>query len=68
VDLLTQGSVVESNGKNCGKWRQNASGCGSGFEIKSASMNLSLRRYSPDARLHERQRLDYEVQWKGKPG
>jgi oxaloacetate decarboxylase alpha subunit len=27
-------------------------------EIKSASMNLSLRRHSPDARLHERQRLD----------
>jgi hypothetical protein len=24
-------------------------------EIKSASMNLSLRRHSPDARLHERQ-------------
>jgi oxaloacetate decarboxylase (Na+ extruding) subunit alpha len=27
-------------------------------EIKSASMNLSLRRHSPDARLHERQCLD----------
>jgi hypothetical protein len=27
-------------------------------EIKSASMNLSLRRHSPDARLHERQRHD----------
>jgi oxaloacetate decarboxylase (Na+ extruding) subunit alpha len=27
-------------------------------EIKSASMNLSLRRHSPDVRLHERQRLD----------
>ena len=27
-------------------------------EIKSASMNLSLRQHSPDVRLHERQRLD----------
>ena len=27
-------------------------------EIESASMNLSLRRHSPDARLHERQCLD----------
>jgi oxaloacetate decarboxylase (Na+ extruding) subunit alpha len=27
-------------------------------EIKYASMNLSLRRHSPDARLHERQCLD----------
>ena len=54
----TRVTFVDNNGKNSGKCRQNASSCGSGFEIKSASMNLSLRRYSPDARLHDRQRLD----------